>query len=72
MTDNQTTDLGHRNIGLTRQALEDTLRLYPRTNPAALVFFAGASGLLAGKLTDEDFEWARKARDEWEASRVKR
>ena len=50
-------------IGLTQEALAETLRRYPGTDPAALVFFVHACGLCAGQVIEADVEWARRVRD---------
>lgn len=53
---NQTTD--PREDGLV-----EALRAYPGTRPEALIYFARVAGLWPHKLTDADFEWARRVRD---------
>lgn len=60
LTDEQARIEHEKQRALYAEALEDTLRLYPNTDPMALITFQVKIGCGAGMITEDDLKWARE------------
>jgi len=60
LSDEQARVEHERQRALYAEALDDTMRLYPATDPMALITFQIKLGCGFGLITEDDMKWARE------------